>query len=93
MHKGNTKIFKNKPEDRKKMYTPNFSELATVSVRRLAWAMGANMVQAVDDLIKSLPIFLNAEKVCTSCKDPSKCSACIFKAEATPPLKLAGLLK
>jgi hypothetical protein len=37
------------------MYAPNFSELAAVTVRRLAWAMGANMGQAVDVLVKALP--------------------------------------
>ena len=35
------------------MYGPNFSELAAVTVRRLAWAMGANMGQAVDVLVKA----------------------------------------
>jgi hypothetical protein len=45
------------------MYSPNFSELAAVSVRRLAWAMGASMGQAVDVLVKALPAFINSKSV------------------------------
>jgi hypothetical protein len=31
------------------MYTPQFSALSAVSVRRLAWALGLSMPKAVDD--------------------------------------------
>jgi hypothetical protein len=75
------------------MYSPNFSELAAVAIRRLAWAMGANMGQAVDAIVLCLPQSINAKKVCAACKDNSKCKACIFKAAAIPPLKLVDLLK
>ena len=75
------------------MYSPNFSELAAVSVRRLAWAMGANMGQAVDAMVLLLPGHINQEKICTACKDSTKCVSCIFKACAVPPLALLDLLK
>jgi hypothetical protein len=75
------------------MYSPKFSELAAVAVRRLAWAMKANMRQAVDAIIVCLPRNINAEKVCEACKDKTKCTVCIFKAVAVPPLKLLDLLK
>jgi hypothetical protein len=84
---------KNMYKRRKKLYSPNFSELAAVAIRRLAWAMGSNMGQAVDAMVESLPALINAEKVCALCKDASKCTACIFKAGAVPPLKLVDLLK
>jgi hypothetical protein len=74
------------------MYSPNFSEIAAVSVRRLAWAMGANMGQAVDVMVKSLPAFINAEKVCTSCRDKSKCSACTFRNCGEMPQNATALL-
>ena len=74
------------------MYSPNFSELAAVSVRRLAWAMGANMGQAVDVMVKSLPAFVNAEKVCGLCKDKSKCAACAFRNGGEMPQKALVLL-
>jgi len=75
------------------MYGPNLSELAAVAIRRLAWAMETNMGKAVDALVICLPQKINAEKVCATCKDTSKCAACIFKATATPPPKLTALLK
>jgi hypothetical protein len=74
------------------MYSPNFSEIAAVSVRRLAWAMGANMGQAVDVMVKSLPAFINAEKVCALCRDKSKCSACAFKNCGEMPQNAMALL-
>jgi hypothetical protein len=74
------------------MYSPNFSEIAAVTVRRLAWAMGANMGLAVDVMVKSLPAFVNAEKVCSSCKDRSKCDACAFQDSGEMPKKALALL-
>jgi hypothetical protein len=75
------------------MYSPNFSELAAVAVRRLAWAMGGNMGQAIDAMVLLLPSRINPEKICAACKDNSKCVSCIFKSCAVPPLKLLDLLK
>jgi hypothetical protein len=74
------------------MYSPSFSELAAVSIRRLAWAMNKNMGLAVDLMVLLLPANIKTEKVCAACKDTSKCSACIFKAEEIPPIK-SSLLK
>jgi len=75
------------------MYGPNLSVLASVSIRRLAWAMESNMGKAIDALVICLPQHINAEKVCNACKDNSKCTACIFKAAATTPPKFAELRK
>jgi hypothetical protein len=74
------------------MYSPNFSELAVVSVRRLAWAMGASMGQAVDVMAKSLPAFIRAEKVCGSCKDKTKCASCAFMNSGEMPEKALAML-
>jgi hypothetical protein len=64
----------------RKPYTPQFSELATVSVRRLAWAMGekVNMPAAVNRIIELLPRLVPAASVCPLCRDKTKCLACIF---------------
>jgi len=82
-----------KPKIKKRFYKPEFSELAAVSVRRLAWAMGASMGQAVDAMVLLLPAYLKQEKICAACKDNSKCISCIFKCGAIPPLKLLDLVK
>ena len=74
------------------MYSPNFSELAAVTVRRLAWAMGANMGQAVDVLVKALPAYIKTEKVCELCRDKTKCNACAIKNSGEMPQKAKALL-
>jgi hypothetical protein len=74
------------------MYSPNFSELAAVTVRRLAWAMGANMGQAVDVLVKALPAYIKTDKVCELCKDKTKCNVCAIKNCGEMPQKAKALL-
>jgi hypothetical protein len=74
------------------MYSPKFSLIATVSVRRLAWAMGTDMGKAVDVMVKSLPVFIKSEMVCTLCKDKTKCSDCAFKNCGEMPKKAIALL-
>ncbi|MCL1813212.1 MAG: hypothetical protein FWG29_06775 [Treponema sp.] len=85
-------VEKTKPEKRKKMYSPSFSELACISVRRFSWAMGTNMVKAVDVMVKSLPAIIKPEIVCSACKDNSKCMVCIFKVGEVQQPKILDLL-
>jgi hypothetical protein len=61
-----------------KPYTPQFSPLATVSVRRLAWALGLTMPKAVDQMVRLLPSLFSPGAVCAACKDNTKCQACAF---------------
>jgi hypothetical protein len=61
-----------------KPYTPQFSALATVSVRRLAWALGLTMPKAVDQMVRLLPSLFPLDTVCAACKDNTKCQACAF---------------
>jgi len=75
------------------MYSPDFSELAAVSVRRLAWAMETTMGKAVDAIVSLLPGNIDPAKVCIACKDTSKCKACIFKSCAVTSAKIVDLLK
>jgi len=74
------------------MYAPKFSEIAAVTVRRLAWAMGANMGQAVDVLVKALPAFIKTEEICKLCRDKTKCAACACKSSGEMPPKALALL-
>ena len=67
----------------KRFYSPQFSALAAVSVRRLAWALDTPMTAAVDTMVKLLPSLLDPSKVCLSCKDTSKCQACAFRTQPT----------
>jgi len=73
------------------MYTPQFSDMASISVRRLAWAMNKKMPAAVDFIIKLTPAIIDPAKVCLACQDKTRCLSCAFR---NPPTKeeLAALL-
>ena len=64
--------------ENKRYYTPQFSPMASVSVRRLAWAMGVSMPVAVNIIVRLLPNIVNPLKVCSLCKDKTKCQGCSF---------------
>ena len=69
--------------NQKRFYSPQFSALASVSVRRLAWAMGVSMPAAVDAMVKLMPSIVDPSKVCLSCKDSTKCQGCTFRTQLT----------
>ena len=58
-------------------YSPQFSEIASVSVRRFAWFLNKPMTQAIEKIIQLLP-FIMSSKVCQACKDSRKCNNCAF---------------
>ena len=62
----------------KRFYTPQFSALASISVRRLAWAMDVSMPAAVNIMIRLLPSIVDPSKVCLLCRDKAKCQTCTF---------------
>ena len=62
----------------KRYSSPQFSALAGVSVRRLAWAMGVSMPAAVNIMVRLMPLVINGSKVCQGCKDKTKCQYCTF---------------
>jgi hypothetical protein len=62
----------------KRYYTPQFSALTAISVRRLAWSKGLSMPAAVDHIVRLLPSIVDSSKVCLACRDNSKCACCVF---------------
>jgi hypothetical protein len=62
----------------RKLYTPQFTEMATVSIRRLAWALGKKMTTTVDHMVHLMLTVYEPAAVCSHCQDKSKCEACIF---------------
>jgi hypothetical protein len=67
---------------KKRFYSPQFSEVSAVSVRRLAWSLGVTMPKAVDQVVGLLPSLFSPGTVCLSCKDQTKCKACAFGRQA-----------
>jgi len=74
------------------MYSPDFTMLHTVTVRRLAWAMDTTMGKAIDFMVKLLPNYVNSSMVCNSCKDKNKCQFCGFFFARELPAKALPLL-
>ena len=82
------------------MYTPQFSDMASISVRRFAWAMSKSMTATVELMVKLLPTIVDASKICSSCqikdkekykdKFKEKCKLCIFSKQPNPD-ELAAL--
>jgi hypothetical protein len=70
--------------NQKRFYSPQFSAMAAVSVRRLAWALGVSMPAAVDLMVRLMPSVVDPSKVCLSCKDSTKCQGCSFRSQLTP---------
>ena len=68
----------------KRFYSPQFSEMASVSVRRLSWAMGLSMPAAINIMVRLMPSIVNPSKVCDLCKDKTKCQSCSFLNQPTP---------
>jgi hypothetical protein len=66
-----------------KPYSLQFSELATVSVRRLAWTLQVAMPKAVDRAVNMLPSIFPPSLVCPLCKDSTKCALCGFNQHST----------
>jgi hypothetical protein len=60
------------------MYTPQFSNRATVTVRRLAWALGVSMPKAVDKIVNELPSVFSPSVIYPQCRDNTKCKFCAF---------------
>jgi hypothetical protein len=69
-------------KNQKRYYSPQFSPMASITVRRLAWALGLSMPKAVDSIISILPSLFSPSVVCPQCKDKTKCSACGFNNQA-----------
>jgi len=59
-------------------YTPEMSESASATLRRIAWSLGQPMTRTLNAIFLKLPTMIEKEKVCESCKDPSACDICGF---------------
>jgi hypothetical protein len=78
-------------KNQKRFYTPQFSEVSCIAVRRLAWSLEKSMPQTVDLIIRLLPFFMDASKVCLACRDKSKCQKCLFSQHSADENAMAIL--
>jgi len=81
----------NKERRNNKRCCPELSGITEVTVRRLAWIMNVSMGKALEIIVRSVPMLLSSEKICTICKD-KKCLVCAFKSGSVIPQKIIPLL-
>ena len=62
-------------------YTPELSYKSSCTLRRIAWALGIPMTEAIDWVFEHLPKVLDKEKVCQGCRDKTRCDDCEFNDE------------
>ena len=60
-------------------YTPELSQSASATLRRIAWSLGEPMTKTMSTIIIKLPHLMDREKVCECCRDQSACNICGFK--------------
>jgi len=59
-------------------YTPTLSKEESATVRRIAWAVKKPMTKTLAAIIKFVTNYLDGDKICTACKDDSRCDSCLF---------------
>jgi hypothetical protein len=59
-------------------YTPELSYESSCTLRRIAWALGLPMTEAIDRVFDHIPEIVDREKVCKGCRDKTKCDECAF---------------
>jgi recombinational DNA repair protein RecR len=59
-------------------YTPQLSDAASATLRRIAWALDKPMTRTMNTIFIKLPNLMDWEKVCESCRNPSACNICGF---------------
>ena len=59
-------------------YTPELSDSASATLRRIAWSLGKPMTQTMNAIFEKIPNLMDRDKICESCRDPSACNICGF---------------
>ena len=59
-------------------YTPELSDYHSGTLRRIAWALGKPMTQAINMIFDNVDRFIDPAKVCDKCKDKTICESCYF---------------
>lgn len=59
-------------------YTPELSYKSSCTLRRIAWALGLPMTEAIDRVFDHIPEIVDRKKVCEGCRDKTRCEECAF---------------
>jgi len=64
-------------------YTPELSAKHSATLRRISWAMKMPMTKALGEVFDYLGSTLDPAKVCSACRDKSRCATCPFNRKGT----------
>ena len=59
-------------------YTPELSQKASFTLRRISWALGVPMTKAMEMVFEHVPLIVDRKKVCEGCRDRTGCGECAF---------------
>ena len=59
-------------------YTPQLSYRSSCTLRRIAWALGMPMTEAIERVFDHMPQILDKQKICEGCQDKTRCDDCAF---------------
>ena len=59
-------------------YTPELSQKHSCTLRRIAWALGMPMTQAIEEVFDYVGKVIDKARVCQACRDKTRCGDCVF---------------
>lgn len=62
-------------------YTPELSDEASCTLRRIAWGLHIPMTVTLDVIMRILPLIIDRQQICEGCKDRTRCADCSFSTE------------
>jgi len=62
-------------------YTPELSQEGSATLRRLAWSLNKPMTRTLEIVVEEYAKAKQAEQICTSCRDKTRCDECIFNGK------------
>ena len=62
-------------------YTPELSDEASCTLRRIAWALNMPMTKALDIVMNVIPMIIDPKKICAGCRDKTRCADCCFSQD------------
>lgn len=64
-------------------YTPELNFCHSATLRRIAWAMDVPMTKAIGEVFDYIGNTLDPKKVCSKCRDKTKCRKCAFNRKGS----------
>jgi len=64
-------------------YTPELNNDQSSTLRRIAWALDTPMTKAMNAIFEYIGNVIDNKRICSACKDKSRCMICAFNEKET----------